>query len=845
MNQARLRVQILMIAMLILNGLLLVLSRGEPWPLILLVVLPIPLWYCVDLKRWYELPTWAANAIGLGIGGYAMYFFWFLATERHLAIVSDMVCYLLLTMLLQSKSPRLYWQITILSVLQSVVASVFSLDLQQGVIFIGYVFIVLMALSSIVYYRDQLVALQRMDRFNNTIDPEVVHRQRRRQAVVLKPTRMDQSPTRFGSVFFAIIVLAFVSVSAGMSIYVTIPRSEDSTGDGMIQLKTTGLSRKIESLEPSGVLFPNSAEAFRVRIYDPVGGRTIRLNSDLYLRGGCLEILKTDQTGWLPWEISNRPTDQMSFPAYRGKVYRQEIVMVPRPEPTLVYALPVATTMNVSRDTKFHLHTEMLVRESATGSVRSAPFKYELGMYGIEQGNVPVTFPFLNYLTGSDDPVNEDSSARYAELTRFNEQKYPRIKAIAKEVAATVGNPLVKRREVCEKLVEFLSSSDQFQYTTDFRAIVRQRELDPVEDFVANYRQGHCELYASALCLMLRSLEIPARVVVGYRTSKYNDVAGHYLVQEKHAHSWVEAYLRRKDCSDEMVARQLAGDKAGAWLRLDPTPAASMLEDDSDLLSQANNALGFAQSLWDEYVMGIQDTSDGPQKQTFGSGFIQSLMDPTQLVQDMRERLERLSVWQRASLAGVIIVGLFLFQRRITKWGGATRTTERSTQRDGIWRRLLGRGSPSLDNGVGPHWADELLSRLEKLAVARGFSPRKASMTALEFANQWSKEIGLASVASPPTAGSTSRPTNPTIGSKNQLAAVDVEAMVQRVTDEIARLISDYYRVKYCAVGPSDQRTNDGLRQQKEMLNEWVGRVARLQQDLPKRSPGEHRSHST
>lgn len=845
MNQARTRVQFLIIAMLILNGLLLVLSRGETWPLVLLVVLPIPLWYCIDLKRWYELPTWAANAIGLGIGGYAMYFFWFLATERHLAVVSDMVCYLLLTMLLQSKSPRLYWQITILSVLQSVVASVFSLDLQQGVIFIFYVLVVMMALSAIVYYRDQLVALQRMDRFNNTIDPAAVRRNPRSNLVVLKPTRLEQSPIRYRTIFSAICILAVCSVSAGMSIYVTIPRLEENDGDGTIQLKTTGLARQIDSLEPSGVLFSSSVEAFRVKIYDPAGGRTVRLNSDLYLRGACLELLKQDQTGWLPWETRDRPTEQMTFPAFAGKVYRQEIVMVPREDPTLVYALPVTPAINVSRDTKFHVASEMLVRESATGSVSSAPFKYELGLYGIDQGIVPDTFPFLNYKTSSYAPLNADNPRRFSELTRFSDQKYPRLKAKAKEIAATVGNPLVRRREVCEKLAAYFSDSGEFRYTTDFREIVRQRELDPVEDFVANYRQGHCELYASALCLMLRSLEIPARIVVGYRTAKYNDVAGHYLVQEKHAHSWVEAYLRPNDCSQELKDRQLASDVGGAWLRLDPTPAASILDDDSDLFNQANNALGFAQSLWDEYVMGIEDDGGGGKKETFGAGFLQAILDPTQFVQGIRDRLDRMSVWQRTGLAGLIVVGLFFVQKRAAKWRKKSRAVSRSSPSERIWRRLLGRAGPAADDGLGPHWADELLLRMEKLAVAGGFSPRKPSMTALEFAGQWSREItSVSQVTQTPIASVPLRQNSAEVSSSS-VSSGEVANVVQRVTDEISQLVDDYYRVKYCESAGTGNRPERAPREQKELMSEWLGRVARLQQHLPRRPRVNQRSNAT
>ena len=56
---------------------------------------------------------------------------------------------------------------------------------------------------------------------------------------------------------------------------------------------------------------------------------------------------------------------------------------------------------------------------------------------------------------------------------------------------------------------------------------------------------------------MLRINGIPARLVGGYRGGYYNDVGQYYIVPQKYAHAWVEAYVKPK-----------------GWVRLDPTPAA-------------------------------------------------------------------------------------------------------------------------------------------------------------------------------------------------------------------------------------------------------------------------------
>ena len=64
-----------------------------------------------------------------------------------------------------------------------------------------------------------------------------------------------------------------------------------------------------------------------------------------------------------------------------------------------------------------------------------------------------------------------------------------------------------------------LRDSGQFTYSLEGQS--RDPQIDPIEDFIANNPQGHCEYFATALALMLRSQGIPARVVIGYRTGEW------------------------------------------------------------------------------------------------------------------------------------------------------------------------------------------------------------------------------------------------------------------------------------------------------------------------------------
>ena len=116
------------------------------------------------------------------------------------------------------------------------------------------------------------------------------------------------------------------------------------------------------------------------------------------------------------------------------------------------------------------------------------------------------------------------------------------------------------QRACARALESYLRDSGRFGYTLKLDLV--DPILDPIEDFLVNRREGHCEYFASSLTLLLRSVGIPARMVNGFKGGDWNDLAKVMSVRQKHAHSWVEAYLGD---SPEVPGLPL-------WLTLDPTP---------------------------------------------------------------------------------------------------------------------------------------------------------------------------------------------------------------------------------------------------------------------------------
>jgi transglutaminase-like putative cysteine protease len=77
-----------------------------------------------------------------------------------------------------------------------------------------------------------------------------------------------------------------------------------------------------------------------------------------------------------------------------------------------------------------------------------------------------------------------------------------------------------------------------------------------VEWFLFKSKKGDCDFFASAMCMLLREVGIPSRVAVGYSVSEYDPKRGVWIVRQRDAHMWVEAYI-----------------KGQGWLTFDPTPA--------------------------------------------------------------------------------------------------------------------------------------------------------------------------------------------------------------------------------------------------------------------------------
>lgn len=134
---------------------------------------------------------------------------------------------------------------------------------------------------------------------------------------------------------------------------------------------------------------------------------------------------------------------------------------------------------------------------------------------------------------------------RYLQLPEGDDLN--RVKAKAQEVAGAAANPYDK----AEAIQNYLRT---FPY--DEKIPFPPEDRDRVDWFLFDLQRGYCDYFASAMALMLRSQDVPARIVSGYAGGQFNAEKGIYEVRQNVAHTWVEAYF-----------------PGYGWQRFEPTPA--------------------------------------------------------------------------------------------------------------------------------------------------------------------------------------------------------------------------------------------------------------------------------
>jgi transglutaminase-like putative cysteine protease len=448
-------------------------------------------------------------------------------TEPTLAMAIEFAAFLQISRLWNRRTAADYQQIAVLSFLHLIAATVLSTSLSYAVIFIGFVIVT-----------PWMLALSQLRREIEGNYPASVPNDERAQAAV---RRVLASRRVVGASFLLnTALLALPLFAMTLAIFVVVPR----VGQGFLNLqrsrgqRVAGFGNQIE-LGGFGVIRDDPTVVLRVTPLPRVDEKAPRLS--LRMRGTSFD--RYDGKRWtrsshpallLPTLDRENYTIRRSFD--RSRDQRMQIVLDHLDE--AVVFLPYGTVaVSVPPRT---VHAQQIARELLGGP--GLDVRYE---DPDELGLVYTAYVSREAEDAVIPPSPAERRARYLQLPKGHE----RIAALAQQLTAGTRSD----SESAQRLLTYLHSN-RFKYSLSQPDV---KGKPPLDAFLFDAHRGHCEYFASAMAIMLRTLGIPSRNVTGFVGGRYNPYGGYYALRQGDAHSWVEAYI----------------DGRG-WVTFDPTPSA-------------------------------------------------------------------------------------------------------------------------------------------------------------------------------------------------------------------------------------------------------------------------------
>jgi transglutaminase-like putative cysteine protease len=319
-----------------------------------------------------------------------------------------------------------------------------------------------------------------------------------------------------------------------MALFFTLPR----VGLAALPLRArlgnmmTGFSDRVDLGGGYGSIFTDSRVAMRVHLPDEPHPEDV---PNLRWRGVVLDAF--DGRVWTArhprWIRIVRPSGgsfELGTLRASGRIVRQEIFLEPLGSEA-IFAAPHALRVSLPA---------FLLAVDDMGAV-TVPSPGARLRYTVES-ELESPGPHPRARHDPDPPLSPVALERYVQLPELA----PRIAELARRVAGESR----EAGEIARRIERFLAR--EFRYTLDVQPV---SGLDPLEGFLFVRRAGHCEFFAAAMAVMLRTLDIPARVVNGFQRGEWNPYGRYFLVRYQDAHSWVEAYV-----------------PGAGWTTFDPTP---------------------------------------------------------------------------------------------------------------------------------------------------------------------------------------------------------------------------------------------------------------------------------
>lgn len=633
-------------ALSVLLAMLIALGTGS-WELLALVLVSVAIGYIyTDVLGWFSLPKLVVYILMIGGAIFAAVQFLREGGFERINAVGDLLIYVQLPLIFQKKNKRVFEQWGIFLLLELVVSALVNSDILFGLIMIPILLIgiaALMSLASFSYLenqnRSQTVRKDIWAAIATFMGREALSSSAQTGiALTTDATQQKLSSTkewnaqggriRFGSLVLGLGILLFTAAYFYMVPRMSVGAFEVSEWGNA----SVGISEQI-SLRYRGRIKQNDTPVLRMQLLDkrtksvfvPVQPPYIRVTVlQHYLEGPTRGLWQKGEPGVFPDFRAGIPLPvQNEISRELAEVSDPIIVSISEKTSLRESVAVIPPFSEVTKRKSFIVSRKDWRLMDSSDDVRMTAQKrdYSFQTYAFLRSSEKRVLPSYQdtVLREYRTPIlNRNSLPNWDELTSFPASLSPILPFRDTLLENCTAPPI-------DKLGRALHLEQQLAYNPEFTYSLRQspphnHNLDPIADFLLYRKVGHCEYYASALAMLFRSMNIPSRIILGFRPMDYNEIGGYFTVRQDHAHAWVEAYFTLEQIKryPQFEAQLPKNATSGAWVRFDPTPAAEDSNAGVMFRVAEGQTLSVIEDFWNEMIMNMDRSRQSSMMDVFG-----------------------------------------------------------------------------------------------------------------------------------------------------------------------------------------------------------------------------------
>jgi protein-glutamine gamma-glutamyltransferase len=275
----------------------------------------------------------------------------------------------------------------------------------------------------------------------------------------------------------------------------------------------------------------------------------------LYFRGPVLSHFDGSEWRRLGEDINGEWVDGIPMPAQlqvQGEGIRYRVTLEPHRQPWLLVmdAVPDRPELPTGQRSFMTADLQWLSTQPVMDVLRYEATSYPNFRHGPQQAT----------------SLDVRRLRTYTELPAgFN----PRTLALAQSMRndpAIVANPNADNTRVLINAALQRLRTGGYNYTLEPGVYGR----NTADEFWFDRKEGFCEHIASAFVVLMRAMDIPARIVTGYQGGELNPVDGYWTIRQSDAHAWSEVWVSGEGWVRVDPTSAVAPGRTGAFQRLRP-----------------------------------------------------------------------------------------------------------------------------------------------------------------------------------------------------------------------------------------------------------------------------------